>query len=110
MNRFTKIILSIPSIFGIFYMVTFWFPTQFRWLIRVESDYNIQLIRNVLIAIAVLFLLLRVWNLKNVDKKIKWTWFLLLIVFNFISSLIYIWIYDDKLSSSNTKHNNVYSK
>lgn len=43
MKRTTKILLTIPSILGLSYMVTFIFPVEFHWLVPTMKAYYIQI-------------------------------------------------------------------
>ncbi len=112
MSTRTKLLLSKPTIIGLFYMLTFWFPAEFNWLFPTMEIYNIQMLTfQVLIIIQIIVLLRRLWSFKNLDKdkKKKWTW--ILIIFNGISSPIYIWNKDKEFEeiNKNTVPNNKYT-
>lgn len=80
-------------------MLTFIYPTMFVWLIPDMTTYYIWTISiNVMILTTMTILIRRLWSFKNVDKskKTKWTW--LMILFNSVTTLIYIWKIDDKLT------------
>lgn len=112
MNKLTKILLSIPSIVGIIYMLTFLSVDFFKWITNNVIGFEYQgPIVNGIILIQIGYLIYRLWNYKNVEKKIKTEWTWLLIIFNFISSLIFIWKKDSELNRMNksTVHNNVYN-
>ncbi len=108
MTKLTKIILTTPSLLGIVYMLTF-ISTDFLKLITnnvIGFEYQ-ALIVNGLILMQIGYLIYRLWNYKNVEKKVKTEWTWLLIIFNFISSLVFIWKKDAELEKNNTVHNNV---
>ena len=112
MTKLTKILLSIPSIFGIVYMLTFVSTDLLKEITNKVVGFEYQaLITNGLILIQIGYLIYRLWNYKNVEKKTKTKWTWLLIIFNFISSLIFIWKKDTELEklNKNTVHNNVYN-
>ena len=72
-----------------------------------EFKYQAPII-NGLILLQIAFLIYRLWKYKNVAKEKKNTWTALLLIFNFISSLIYIWKKDEEfneLNNKNTVHN-----
>ncbi len=92
MNKKKKISLTIPSILGLSYMLTFSFPTEFRWLVPSMKIYYIQIGTLQGLTILQLVILIRkLWSFKNLErsKKSNWTW--ILILFNPISILIFIW-------------------
>ena len=91
MTKLTKIILTIPSLFGIVYMLTFISTDFLKWISNNVVGFEYQaLIVNVLILIQIGYLIFRLWDYKNVEKKVKTEWTWLLIIFNFISSLVFI--------------------
>jgi len=102
MTKPIKILLSIPSIVGIVYMFTFLSVDFFKWITNnvVGFEYQTPII-NGLILIQIGYLIYQLWNYKNVEKKtkIEWTW--LLVIFNFISSLFFIWKKDAELKKKN---------
>lgn len=110
MTKLTKIILTIPSIIGIVYMVTFLSNDFFKWITNniVGFEYQGPIV-NGLILIQIAYLIYRLWNYKNVEKKIKTEWTCFLVIFNFISSLFFIWKKDSALNemNKNTVHNNI---
>lgn len=102
MERTHKILLSIPSILGILYMLTFIYPTKFVWLIPdMTAYYALTISINVAVLTTLIILIRRLWNFKSVDrsKKSNWTW--LMIIFNSLTILIYIWKIDDQLTTEN---------
>ena len=108
MTKLTKMILTIPSLFGIVYMLTFISTDFLKWITNNVVGFEYQaLIVNGLILMQIGYLIYRLWNYKNVDKKVKTEWTWLLIIFNFISSLVFIWKKDTELEKNNTVHNNV---
>lgn len=110
MTKLTKIFLTIPSIIGIVYMFTFWSIDFFKWITNNVVGFEFQApIVNGLILLQIGYLIYRLWNYKNVEKKTKTEWTWLLVIFNFISSLFFIWKKDDELNKmkKNTVPNNV---
>ena len=108
MTKLTKIILTIPSLFGIVYMLTFISTDFLKWITNNVVGFEYQaLIVNGLILMQIGYLIYRLWDYKNVEKKVKTEWTWPLIIFNFISSLVFIWKKDTELDKNNTVHNNV---
>lgn len=89
-------------------MLTFISTDFLKWITNNVVGFEYQaLIVNGLILMQIGYLIYRLWNYKNVDKKVKTEWTWLLIIFNFISSLVFIWKKDAELEKNNTVHNNV---
>ena len=110
MTKLNKILLTIPSILVFTYMVTFWFPTEFQWLIPDMKSYYIQIFTiQGLTIIQIIFLIFRLRSFKNIEKSIKTDWVWLLILFSSITSLIYIWNKDAEFEqmNKNAVHNTV---
>jgi hypothetical protein len=104
MERITKIVLSIPSVLGFGYMFTFWFPQDFHWLVPSMEAYYVQVGTLQALTITQMIILLRkLWSFKNIEnsKKSEWTW--LLILFNSITSLIFIWKRVDQFEALNNQ-------
>jgi len=102
MSIISKILLTIPSILALSYMVTYAFPVEFHWLTPTMEVYYIQVgILQGLTLLQLIILIRKLWSFKHVEKskKSEWTW--LLIIFNSISSLIFIWKHVDNLSDLN---------
>ena len=99
MNFLVKALLSVPSLFGILYLATFIYPKSVVWMSNniIEYKYQHPLI-NILVIIQICYLLYRLWNFKNIPKKIKTDWTFLLIIFNVFSSLIFIWKKDSEFN------------
>ena len=103
MSSIKKLLLSIPAVLGLFYLLTFWFPSEFSSLFPDMNSYYTQMtLLNVLALIQLTILIRRLWSFKNIPKATKSSWTLLLIIFNSISSLIYIWKMDSRLKNNNT--------
>jgi len=105
MTKANKILLTIPSILGLSYMLTIWFPTEFHWLVPSMKAYYIQVGTLQALTILQLVILIRkLWSFKNLEKSKKsdWTW--LLILFNSITSLIFIWKRVDEFEELNNKN------
>ena len=110
MSVLVKVFLSIPSIIGIIYMFSFWSMDFFRWISSTIVSYEYQApIINGLVLFQTGYLIYRVWTYKNLPKSKKTNWTTLLVVFNVISSLIFIWIKDKELGieNENTSPNTV---
>ena len=86
-------------------MITFWDIDFFKWITNniVEFKYQVPLV-NGLILVQIGYLIYRIWNYKHVRKDIKSRWTVLLVFFNFISSLFFIWKKDDELQNMNTNN------
>ena len=83
-------------------MFTFWFPKEFIWLIPTMKAYQIQMFTLQVLTVAQLIILIKkLRSFKKIDKSIltEWTW--ILIIFNFISTLIFIWKKMDELELMN---------
>ncbi len=108
MKKGQKILLSIPPVIGLLYMLTFIFPTKFNWLIPDMLTYYILTISiSLSIQFIIAILIWKIWNYKNVEKSEKWNWTLLLLFFNSITILIYVWKIDDQNINENTVPNTV---
>ncbi len=104
MKSIIKVLLSIPSIIGLAYLWTFIDPKSIAWFSNNLVSYEYQSpIVNSLILIQLVFLLYRLWSYKNIEKEKKSAWTFLLIAFNVVTSLIYIWQKDDQFESMNQK-------
>jgi formate-dependent nitrite reductase membrane component NrfD len=102
MKRTTKILLTIPSILGLSYMLTFIYPVEFHWLVPSMQAYYIQIgIINGLTIIQLIILIKKLWSFKYIEKSRKsdWTW--ILIIFNQVASLIFIWKQVDEFAKLN---------
>ena len=105
MHLLKKVILSIPSIIGLAYIFTFFNPKSIAWISNNIVDFEYQgPIVNISILIQIGYLIFRLWRYKNLKKSIKTNWTILLILFNSITSLIYIWKKDDEFLELNNKH------
>ena len=102
MTKLTKIILTIPSIVGILYLVSFFSIDFFKWITNNVIGFEYQgPIVNGLILIQIGYLIYRLWSYKSIDKEKKTMWTVLLLIFNSISSLIYIWKKDNEFEKLN---------
>ena len=104
MKTLTKILLSIPSFIGLVYMWTFINPKSIAWFSNNVVPYEFQSpIINSMILIQLGYLIYRLWGYKNIskEKKIDWTFFL--IVLNVITSLLCIWKKDNQFKLMNQK-------
>ncbi|PWL40342.1 hypothetical protein DKG77_05855 [Flagellimonas aquimarina] len=92
MNVFFKTLLSIPSIVGIAYMISFWSIDFLKWISNNLVDFQYQApIVNGLTLLQIGILIYRLWTYKNLPKEKKTNWTIFLVVFNVIASLIFIW-------------------
>lgn len=102
MYNTTKILLSIPSVITFAFVLTSWFP----FLITDIQKYTFSVvIVKALLLFQVLYLSIRIWRFKNVEKPKKTKWILLIIFFSAVSSLIYIWRKDAEFLENNTLSN-----
>lgn len=102
MTKTRKIWLTIPPILTFSYTFTFWFPTEFHWLVPSMKVYYLQVGTLQALTMAQLIILIRkLWSFKNIDKskKTDWTWLLLL--FTTVTSLIFIWKKADEFEKLN---------
>jgi hypothetical protein len=92
MNVLVKIILSVPSLLGLFYLVAIMFPIEFNWVFHTMELYYIQLVTSQLITgIQLIFLIRYIWlksKLINGEKSM-WTW--LLVFLSPFTGLVFIW-------------------
>ena len=93
MNKPTKILLSIPSLVFMTFFFTYMIePNIWSVVINSMDDYYkaIVVIQGLTI-IQVIVLIRYLWKINKLERKIKTDWTFLLIVFNSVSSLIFIW-------------------
>jgi len=105
MSKTAKILLSIPSVIGIAYMISFWYVDFLFWVTDklVEIKYLVPLINGILL-IQIACLLYRLWSFKNLPRKLRVSWTAILVIFNILAGLVYIWIKDrefERLNKSN---------
>ena len=102
MTKLIKILLSIPSIVGIVYQITFWSIDFFKWITNnlIGFEYQAPIV-NGLILIQIAYLIYRLWSFKNIDKDKKTMWTVLLVIFNCVASLIFIWKKDNEFEQLN---------
>lgn len=105
MKTSTKILMSIPSIFSLFIifdMMTvelMWrtFPTMEAYYFQLISIF-------VLLVLAWIYLIRKLWSYKNIKKSRKSLWtFIMLFAFSQITTLYYIWIKDKQLEIENNR-------
>ena len=102
MTKANKILLSIPSILGLSYILTFWFPTEFHWLVPSMKAYYFQIgILQTLIILQLVILIRKLWSFKNLDKSKKKNWTWLLILYNLLTCLFFIWKQLDEFEELN---------
>ncbi len=83
-------------------MLTFLSVDFFKWITNNIIGFEYQgIIVNGIILMQIGYLIYRLWNYKNVERKIKMEWTWLLIIFNFLSSLIFIWKKDTEFKNLN---------
>ncbi len=83
-------------------MLTFLNVDFFKWITNNIIGFEYQgIIVNGIILMQIGYLIYRLWNYKNVERKIKMEWTWLLIIFNFLSSLIFIWKKDTEFKNLN---------
>jgi len=100
----TKVLLSIPSIIGLAYMWTFIDPKSIAWISNnfVSFKYQSPILTS-LILIQLGYLIYRLWSYKNIGREKKTEWTFLLIVFNVITCLFYIWQKDGQFELMNQR-------
>ncbi len=105
MTKLTKILLTVPSVIGIFYMITFLSVDFFKWITNnvVGFEYQTPIMYGLFLMQSG-YLINRLWNYKNVEKKVKTEWTWLLILGNFISSFYFIWKKNNELIQMNKKY------
>lgn len=98
MNNLTKFLLTIPSIVAILYLLTFFSVDFFQWVTQHLISYKyLDRFVNVIMMIQLVYLIYRIWQYKNINKDNKALWTVLILMFNFIACLLYIWKKDDEL-------------
>ena len=101
-----KLLISIPSIFGIMNLLTFLYPKSLT-LITHFIDFQTWDIHVVTLTVfQVIYVLSIIWKSPLIEKKEKQKWTWLTILFNSISCLWFIWIEHDKLEKIKTAPNN----
>jgi len=97
MSRAQKILLSIPSFLGLFFLIALFIPPLGY---AVYPSFDIYKVINktfqLLVLIQLIILIRRLWRFKNLEKSAKWNWTALLIFFNAITGFIYIWKKDSQ--------------
>lgn len=101
MNKFIKILLTLPAIIEFVYYFTYILPQNFIWLTQIESELYLPQIIQVLLMISVIVSIKRLWNYKNISRDKKWPWTFGLIIFNFIAIPIYLWHMEKKFELEN---------
>lgn len=99
----TKILTSIPSILSLLILFDM-FTFDFVWRIFYSMKaYYLQLaLIFILMVIAWVYLIRKLWLYKNIEKSEKTLWtFIILFAFSQITTLYYIWIKDKKLMKQN---------
>ena len=97
LSKTQKILLSVPTVLGLLFSVTYFFPSKFGWLIPDMRTYYIQVFTiQALTIIQLIVLIRRLWHYKSLtrSKKNEWTW--LLILFSQITTLLFIWKKDEE--------------
>lgn len=99
-----KILLSIPSIISIVYFFTYiLFPKNYS--LSMNDYYLITISINILIIIQIIIIMKIISSYKNIESEKKWIWLIILIVFQAIGSLFFIWNRNEKLKLENeNKH------
>lgn len=73
-------------------MFSFWSIDFFKWISNNVVDYKYQIpIVNGLVFLQIGYLIFRLWAYKNLSKSKKTKWTTLLVIFNVVSGLIFIW-------------------
>ena len=104
MKKGFKLALSIPSLTGLYFFLSLWYPSLGNAIYYSMEMYNIQILTLLgLTTIQLLLLLIRLWQFENLNKSTKWEWTKALLFFNVISSLIYIWEKDEEFMNNEKK-------
>jgi len=83
-------------------MLVFWFPVELKSLVPTTNVYYIQLvILQVLVTVQFVIIMRKLWSFRNLEKSKKTEWTVMLLIFNPISSLIFIWRKVDQLEENN---------
>jgi hypothetical protein len=83
-------------------MFNYIFPLKFGWLIPDMKSYYIWVISiNATVIASAIILIWRIWAFKEIEKSKKriWTW--LMILFNSILILIFIWRIENQMAVEN---------
>ena len=92
MTKFSKIIVSLPSVVGLVLIVIVLFPSFSFWLFPSLAIYNLVLVCFLVLSFfQIAYLIVCLWRIKTMERKVKINWTLLLIVYSSISCLIFIW-------------------
>jgi hypothetical protein len=107
LKKSQKILLSIPSLITFCYALTFFFPVEFAWVYPNWTAYYIQMgIINALTLSVSIFLIVRIWRFKNIDRSRKSGWTFLILFFGNLVALIYIWKKDADFARDNELNSN----
>lgn len=102
MNIYSKVFLTISYLVGLAYLVTFYCIDLFRWITNNLIPFEYQ---NIFVSIiyypAMFYLIYRIWTFKNIAKKTKGNWTVLLLFLNIVTMPIYIWRTDDMFVKQN---------
>ncbi len=105
MSPLKKILLSLPFFLSWVDVLTYFFVAVY--MAFVDGFENAEAITHLVLAAELLvwiFLLHRVWNFKEVEKKEKWKWTFLFTFFFGIAMIIYIWFFDNEIAEERIKH------
>lgn len=92
LKKSRKVLLSIPWLITLCYVLTFFFPVELAWVYPNWTAYYIQMgIINGLTLSVSIFLLVRIWRFKNIERSRKFGWTFLILFFGNLVALIYIW-------------------
>ena len=99
MKKSHKILLTIPSILIFIYSFTYMFPVELHWATPTMKIYYILTgILQTLTLIQTIIILKILWSFERTQKSTKTNWTIVLILFNSIASLFFIWKEADKLA------------
>lgn len=110
MNKTTKILLSIPSIFGFILLLSVLITDLENWINQyILNAEDLGYLTFGLLIIQFVILTFRIWSFRNVGRNKKGEETFYLFSLNLIAAMHYIWKTDKKLIDLNKKttHNNV---
>ncbi len=68
------------------------FPLKFNSFVPSIETYHLQLgTIQIMIFVQLVILIKKLWSFKNLEKSRKWDWTWILIAFNLVTSLVFIW-------------------
>lgn len=97
-----KILFSLPSLLGLFNLVTVFYPKAYTYIPPSPSLQTLDLLFVATFLFQVGFVLYVIWTSHFIEKRQKHKWTTLVIFFNFISCFWFIWVGYDRLKKAST--------